>query len=174
MTGRDERLARQWAQETLDNSAPIPSVMATQAAARHIMATTTPTMADIEWDDSEHTFAGATVVLAGGPTEVVMLSESDDMLIDFALLDGRVGDEYKDRLTPNGKRYGIHEIGEHPETLKDVEEYETAPVDTVVQIRGYVAISRGCRWSLNGMTNFATAREMAGIGEGEVLKWGKQ
>ena len=173
MTGRDERLARQWAKETLDNSAPIPSEMATQAAARHIMATTTPTMADIEWDDSEHTFAGATVML-GGPTEVVMLSESDDMFIDFALLDGRVGDEYKDRLTPNGKKYALHEVGSHPETLKDAEAYETAPVGTVVQVRDIVAVSRGCGWSLNGITNMARPIEMAGLGEGEVLKWGKQ
>lgn len=170
----DERLARQWARETLDNSAPIPSMMATQAAARHILATTTPTMADIEWDDSEHTFAGATVMLTDGQTEVVMLSESDDMFIDFALLDGRVGDEYKDRLTPNGKKYALHEVGSHPETLKDAEDYATAPAGTVVQIRGYVGISRGDRWSLSGITNIASPQEMADLGEGEVLKWGKQ
>lgn len=136
MTGRDERLARQWAQETLDNSAPIPSEMATQAAARHIMATTTPTMADIEWVDSEHTLAGATVMLDWGPTEVVMLSERDYEFIDFALPDGRVGTKSKDRLTPNGKRYGIHEIGEHPETLRTAEDYKDAPVGTIVANSG--------------------------------------
>ena len=167
----DERLARQWAERV---AAREWNTAEKQAAAEHILATTTPTMDDIEWNDAEHMFAGATMMYATGPTEVVMLSERDDTSINFALLDGRVGDQFKDRLTPNGKKYELREVEAHPETLKDVEDYETAPVGTVVQIRGYVAISRGCRWSLNGMTNFATAREMAGLGEGEVLKWGKQ
>lgn len=111
-------------------------------------------------------------MFAWGPTEVVMLSERDYQFIDFAFPDGRVGTKSKDRLTPNGKRYRLHEAGVHPETLKDAEDYESAPVGTVVQIRGYVGINRGGRWSLSGFTNMVRPDEMAGLGEGEVLKWG--
>lgn len=167
----DERLARQWAEQV---AAREWNTAEKQAAAEHILATTTPAMDGTEWNDAEHMFAGATMMFATGPTEVIMLSERDDESINIALLDGRVGDQFKERLTPNGKKYGLHEVGAHPETLKDVEDYETAPVGTVVQIRDYVAISRGCGWSLNGMTNMARPIEMAGLGEGEVLKWGKQ
>ena len=173
MTGRDERLARQWAVDC-QGEGKLPAYgIAAQAAARYILSSTAPTMADIEWVDSEHTFAGATVML-DSPTEVVMLSERDDDSINIALLDGRVGNQYKEHLTPSGKRYGMHEIGEHPETLKDEEDYETAPVGTVVQIGGFVAISRGYRWSTNGVMNMPRPIEMAWLGEGEVLKWGKQ
>lgn len=170
MSDATARLARQWAED----SDPAFLNEQTRAAVEHILATTTASMADIEWDDAEHRFGGATTVFATGPTEVVMLSERDDESINIALLDGRVGNRYKEDLTPNGKRYGMHEIGEHPETLKDEEDYETAPVGTVVQIGGFVAISRGYRWSTNGVMNMPRPIEMAWLGEGEVLKWGKQ
>lgn len=173
MSDATARLARRWAEEAKGFPDKEYSVE-TKAAIEQILATTTPTMADIEWNDAEHMFAGATMMFATGPTEVIMLSERDDASINFALLDGRVGDQFKEKLTPNGKRYGMHEIGGHPETLKDAEEYATAPVGTVVQLRNFVAISRGSGWSLDGLMGQAQHKDMAELGEGEVLKWGKR
>ena len=144
MSNDTQRLARQWAEKILASEAGTPE---SQAAAEHIMATTTPlTMADAEWDDEKHRLAGATVPMVSGPEEVVMLSERDDDTIDFALMDGRFGSVRKTHVTPNGKRYELREVGapeepEHPAALVTEQDYANAPAGTVV------AMDEGYSWT---------------------------
>lgn len=180
---RDERLARQWAERV---AAHEWNTAEKQAAAEYILATTTPTMADIEWDDAKHTFAGATVMFGDGLAEVVMLSESDDEFIDFALLDGRVGNQYKGRLTPNGKKYELREVGAtvssdenvadkqaglgHPKYLETLANYENAPEGTVVADLGGNAWTKDPSGEWLQGEGWITNLEMAGTRR-DVLRW---
>lgn len=139
MSNNTARLAREWAQFELGN-AGVFSDKGRIAAIEHILATTTPlTMADVEWDDEKHHLAGATAPFASGTKEVVMLTERDDDTIDFALMDGRFGSVRKTHVTPNGKKYELREVTDeptHPATLTTLEDYEDAPVGTIVVTSG--------------------------------------
>lgn len=108
-----EKLARQWAEETRDNF--MASNELEEAAAEHILATTTPpTMEDVEWDHEKHYLAGAVFQNAGTGTtaEVVMFhKDGSGAIIAVDVEDGRpfIGDASK--YSPNGKRYGLREVG---------------------------------------------------------------
>ena len=161
------RLAREWA----DTRNPDTLTDLARAAREHILATTTePTMADIGWDDEEHRLAGATTPEG---TEVVMMWHDADETNQIICLNSAWE---PDRLTPNGKKYELREVGapaepEHPETLVTEQDYENAPVGTVVAELGGWARTKGfCGdWS-DGATWF-TDREMANK-ERQELRWG--
>lgn len=182
MSNETARLAREWAEFALTVPEGSPG---SRAAAEHIVATTPPlTMADVDWNWEDHALSGAVINLDMGPTEVVMLSEGWDDLLNFALLDGRVGQQTKDRFTPNGKQYELVEVTDrpeasdeqdqqpaHPEVLETVEDYENAPAGTVV------ATPQGSAWTQGPDGNWwqgagwKTDSEMSGI-KRQVLRYG--
>lgn len=130
MTDR-EKLARQWAKKTTPKGD-----RETLAAIEHILATTSPpTMAGVEWDHEKHHLAGAVFQNAGTDTtaEVVMFQKIGTGAI-FAVddEDGQpfIGDASK--YTPNGKRYELREVPDHPEALVTLEDYKNAPAKTLV------------------------------------------
>ena len=166
------RKAREWA----DTRNPDTLSELARAAWQYVMVTTDPpTMANVEWDNEEHHLAGATTSEGGS---VVMLWHDD---IDTDHIITAHAEWPRDRLTPNGKRYELREIGapeqpEHPETLVTLEDYANAPVGTVVAMRGCFAWTKGdCGdWGDGDGRNWDTNGEMAGI-ERQVLRkgWGK-
>lgn len=176
MSNNTARLAREWAQFELDNAGEF-SNKGRIAAAEHIMATTDPlTMADVEWDDEKHHLAGATAPFASGTKEVVMLTERDDDTIGFALMDGRFGSVRKTHVTPNGKKYELREVGApeepaHPATLVTEQDYENAPVGTVVAELGGWARTKGFCGDWSDGATWLTDREMANK-QRQELRWG--
>ena len=164
-----EQLARQLAEHVKALEVSSPEMTAT---AERILATTTPpTMADVEWDDEKHYLAGATTSNGGS---VVMLWH-DDIDTDHIITDH--AEWQRDRLTPNGKRYELREIGEpeqpeHPATLETLEDYENAPAGTVVAEPGRPALTKthGGEWHRYG--GWFTSDEMAHT-ERQVLRWGE-
>ena len=173
MSNDTQRLARAWAELVLTQEIITPEAV---AAAEHILATTTPpTMADVEWDHDKYHLHGATTPKGD---EVVMLWH-DDIDTDHIITDH--AEWPRDRLTPNGKRYELREVGapeqpEHPETLVTLEDYENAPVGTVVAMRGCFAWTKGgCGdWGDGDGRNWDTNGEMAGIKRDVLRKgWGK-
>ena len=174
MSNERERLARQWAVDC-QGEGKLPAYgIAAQAAADHILATTTePTMDEVEWNEDTHALTGAVVDVGGGPVDVVMLAGSVDG-IDYATLDGKFGYEPRYYFTPNGKKYELREVTdkpENPETLRTVEDYENAPEGTVVAGTcdyPWVKNDSGA-WGDEGI--WLTDREMAHR-ERQVLRWG--
>ena len=174
MSNETARLAREWAESRNPNSL----TGAAKAAREHIMATTDPlTMADVEWNDEKHYLAGA--VDADGH-EVVMLDKLHGNIrvcdVDQMGL-GRPVLESPKTITPNGKRYELREIGAQeeparPATLVTEQDYENAPVGTVVAEPGRPALTKthGGEWHRYG--GWFTSDEMAGT-ERQVLRWGK-
>ena len=133
MSNETARLAREWADFALTVPEGSPG---SRAAAEYIMATTSPlTMADVEWDDEKHHLAGATAPFGD---EVVMMWYDDDTDHIFTN-----GEEWpRDRLTPNGKKYELREVGApeqpaHPAMLETVEDYVNAPEGTIVASKDY-------------------------------------
>lgn len=160
-----QRLARQWVQKARPKGD-----RETLAAMEHIMATTEPlTMADVEWRDEEHHMAGATT---HDGEEVAMIWPQTAVYLATTK-----GTWRRDQLTPNGKRYELREVGapeqpEHPATLETLEDYENAPVGTVVAEPGRPALTKthGGDWHRYG--GWFTSDEMEHT-ERQVLRWGK-
>lgn len=171
-----QRLAREWAKFALTVPEGSPG---SRAAAEHILATTTePTMADIIWDDEEHTLTGATLNYGSGPTDVTMFDKDCDSFITYVTLGGKVDCEPAHYFTPNGKKYELREVGapeqpEHPATLVTEQDYANAPVGTVVAKPGDFAWTKGYDGEWRGPSRL-TSREMARIPR-QVLRegWGK-
>ena len=128
----NEKLARQWAESRNPNSLSEDA----RAAREYILATTTPqTMADEEWSDEKHVLAGATLLTDNDEQVDVVMLAKDISIIDYTTLDGKHGYEHCSYFTPNGKRYELREVTdtpEHPETLRTLEDYENAPIWTIV------------------------------------------
>ena len=171
MSNEKEKLARQWA-ESVRDSDPIMSERA-HAAAEHILATTSPlTMADVQWNTEAHRGAGVT---ADTGSEWVMLRSNGGKRIECVRTDMK---EYlslsRSDITPNGKKYELVEVtgDEHPETLTTVEDYENAPVGTIVDIYGLVAVRGKRDWFPTDGTIIYSANEMFHQGEGDVIRWG--
>lgn len=182
MTDR-EKLAREWATSTLPRGDA-----KTLAAIEHILATTTPpTMADVEWDPEKHQLAGAVFQNAGTTAEVVMFQkDGSGAIIAVDVEDGRpfIGDASK--YTPNGKRYELREVTvssnenvgadqpDHPEVLLAVEDYQNAPVGTVVALetaRGVDMKRDADDWRYTGIWGSDGDSDMAGALR-RVLRWG--
>lgn len=153
MSNEREKLAREWAKDC-QGEGKLPAYgIAAQAAAEHIMATTTePTMADTEWDGDKHFLAGATLDAEENEEEMVMCGYTRDGEIYVVQPDGEKRGYWPMPcdLTPNGKRYELREVTapEHPETLTTVEDYENAPEGTIVALQGTSAawVKDGGKW----------------------------
>ena len=166
MSNNTARLAREWAESRNPNSL----TGAAKAAREHILATTDPlTMADVEWDDEKHHLGGATTSNGGS---VVMLWH-DDIDTDHIITDH--AEWPRDRLTPNGKKYELREVGEpeqpaHPSTLETLEDFQNAPDGTVISYAGNMPLTLiGEIWRRGFATQ--THKEMAGD-KCPVLRWG--
>lgn len=141
----NEKLARQWAERKkaqakrhMEDAGYFPRED-TMAAIEHVLATTDPlTMADVEWDTKKHHLAGAT--LPDGHEVVMMWPDT----YGTGHIIAKEGEWPRERLTPNGKRYELREVGApeqpaHPATLETVEDYVNAPEGTTVAEPGYTA-----------------------------------
>lgn len=172
MDNRD-KLARQWAEDAKRVAPRFNYTAETHAAIEHILATTaTPTMADVKWA-TEYIFAGAS---DNHGTEVVMLDmwREEDGEPELYVTDpegGGVVMEYPGHYTPNGKRYQITEVPDHPATLSTLEDYENAPVGTVVAHPGYAAFTKNQSGRWTAFNNAIGSSTMA-VGERVVLRWG--
>lgn len=182
MTDKDidiPQLARKWAVDC-QGEGKLPAYgIAAQAAAEYILATTTPlTMADVEWDDKEHYLSGAVdsdgieVVMMGWRGLLILVSDVDQMNISYA----PVLEDPKD-LTPNGKRYELRDIGapeqpEHPATLETLEDYENAPVGTIVASDDHAPLlKRGPNAWTTEISSLYYDEDMA-RNTRQVLRWG--
>lgn len=166
-----ERLAREWAKDC-QREGKLPAYgIAAQAAAEHIMATTTePTMADVEWSDEKHRGAGATDTK--GKTWV-MFQDDGDYISCIGLGMNTCGVPAEE-LTPNGKKYKLVEVtgGEHPEVLTTEADYENAPEGTIVAQDGcdsWVKTNTNI-WAC-GVVTYVN-RDMSATGPYPVLRWG--
>lgn len=167
MSNERERLAREWAKYAKKREVSSPEE---QAAAEHIMATTTePRMDEVVWDDEKHLGAGATDTNG----TVWVMSQNDGDYINCIGLDLSTCGALAEELTPNGKRYELREVtdGEHPETLTTEEDYENAPEGTVV------AEPRWQAWQKRATGKWVYAESKRDSGsiagtERRVLRWG--
>ena len=183
-----EQLAREWAEKIKKKASRSPSWFDEEciAAADLVLANTTPpTMEGVEWDAREHRGLGT---VGEDGTEWVMLHMMPNDWIACISSDLRKYRHLKPKwLTPNGKRYELVDITdkpepgpepepepEHPKTLSTVEDYENAPVGTVVAIR------RGKPWTKNKTRLWGREynralqvenEQMSAISR-EVLRWG--
>ena len=114
-----QRLARLFAEQILKSET---STIEERAAAEVVVENTAPlTMEDVEWDDDKHLLGGATT---SGGGEVVMLSLSRS---GKSITTNR-GAWVRRLLTPNGKKYDLHELGDESQekiepSTKTMDEY---------------------------------------------------
>lgn len=161
-----KRLARQWA--VLAKNFEVSS-REQQAAAEYILATTeSETMADVRWDHD--TMPGTGALTENGDLWIMRDDAGDSIdcispdLVEIAFV-------AKDFLTPNGKRYELREVPDHPEMLTTVLDYESAPVGTVVEGKGKLPWTRlEYVWKETAGTK-ASDVHMAGEPR-RVLRWG--
>lgn len=174
MSDKDLKVsARRWAWEYMLCNGELPEHAQDDEyrAAQHILATTSPlTMADEDWDEGDHYLAGCMTQYG----EMVMLRPHGANLLVHDLNSGLTEIWDRDDATPNGKRYELVEAtgDEHPETLSTLEDYENAPVGTVVALNGcfpYVKQGRGV-WA-NTFDDTCSDDWMAGAPR-KVLRWG--
>ena len=174
------RIAREWAEATIaaDPSGPVPEA-GSLAAARHILATTTPpTMADVEWDDEVH--AGLCAEHPEhGPVRMTKIDTDGDIwfLTDLLKLDFI----HPDYLTPiPGTRVDMtprrepepESTPDHPTVLTATSDYWNAPEGTVVAAPGKEAWTKGRDgWEKFGIIDECSDSEMS-TDSRQVLRWG--
>ena len=135
-------------------------------------------MADTEWDHEKHHLGGAT--LTDGEEVVMVLPYREE---SYIVTDQGV--KRCDMLTPNMKRYELMEVtgenetenldetSEYPDTLVTLDDYTRAPLGTIVDIDGTIAVRKVLGWNLDGHTGSYTTPYMpVYMGEGTVVKWG--
>lgn len=136
MSNERECLARQWAENFKADILYDATMDELAAASEHILATTNPpTMDKVAWDVEKHVLAGARLHTDNDEQVDVVMLAKDVSIIDYATLDGKPGYEHCSYFTPNGKRYELLEVTdkpECPETLSTLEDYENAPIWTIV------------------------------------------
>lgn len=148
--------ARRWAHEYMLCNFEIPEHAQDDEymAAKYItQCLAPPTMEELPWDRDRHFLAGA----SDGERECIMISpylhDEESFLAIAAITSDSSNILLLDPsdLIPNGKRYELREVAatvssnenvgpdhpEHPETLRTKDDYENAPVGTVVACDGY-------------------------------------
>lgn len=127
---KQEKLARQWAEETRDNF--MSSSELEEAAAEYILEhTAPPTMVDVDWD---HETMPGTGALTKNGRLWIMRDDAGDAIDCISTDLAEIAFVAKEGLTPNGKRYELREIVKpgHPEILETVADFRGAPEGTVV------------------------------------------
>ena len=176
--------ARRWAHEYMLCNFEIPEHAQDDEyrAAQHILATTTPlTMADVKWDNRHF---GLVCEGEDGVEWVMLYKRGDGRIMGVTPDLQKVRGLRPQWLTPNGKRYELREatvssgenVGsdqqEHPETLITQEDYEDAPVGTIVARNGCSPHTKRYPdvWS-NMFGHTCSDEELAGTSR-KVLRWG--
>ena len=176
MSNETARLAREWAESVN----PKMSNEYVCAARDHILVTTPePTMDEVEWDAEKHALAGATLLTDNDEQVDVVMLAKDVSIIDYATLGGEYGCEHCSHFTPNGKRYELREVTdgpEHPETLTTLEDYENAPVGTVVSMPSGLVLMKEWKgtWRAAGLTYPLETETLVDSSDTPaiVLRWG--
>lgn len=145
-----ERLAHEWAEayqkncsEFLPESRAAEMVKKAKAAADFILDHIKPqTMADVVWDHEKH--RGMVGVGEDGVEWVMIYCLPDEQIVGVTADFGKVRGIRPEWLTPNGERYELHRATvshnenvaddqpKHPAFLRTEDEYEAAPVGTIV------------------------------------------
>lgn len=173
MTTSDAQAARQWVEAWVEE--PTNHLLA--AVYRHVLATTQPlTMADVGWDDEVH--AG---LCAEHPKhEVVRMMYEDGDAIDCILPGMSLLRIWAEELTPlPGTRVDLSPRREpaapdRPTILSSVEDYDNAPVGTVIAYADDVAVKRDDdRWYWSGQSGTSWAEDLADADPCTIVRWGK-
>lgn len=165
------RLARQWAERAKNSKYFDEYADDAAAAVELVLNVTTPlTMADVVWDVEKHYLAGAT--LPNGHEVVMMWPDT----YGTGHIIAKEGEWPRDQLTPNGKRYELREVGapeqpEHPATLVTEQDYENAPVGTIVAEPGSSPLIKGHDGSWYRGGDWRNNTVMADA-KRDVLRWG--
>ena len=181
----DAQIAREWERRAVDSAENAqPVSRGALAAARHILATTTPpTMVDVEWDDDAH--AG---LCAEHPTygEVRMLeADTGGAIRIFYVEEGLFRRQWvlpanltpipgtKIDLTPR-REPEPESTPDHPAVLTTEEDYESAPTGTIVASDpSYPWGKYGSGfWRNGGGDEIETSSVMAHLAR-RVLRWGE-
>lgn len=164
--------ARRWAWEYMLCNAELPEHAQDDEyrAAQHILATTSPlTMADEDWDEGEHYLAGCMTQYG----EMVMLRPHGANLLVHDLNSGLTEIWDRDDATPNGKKYELREVTDkHPETLRTAEDYEDAPVGTIVANSGRFPLIKRERNVWANMFDDTFSNGYLADTSLKVLRWG--
>lgn len=172
--------ARRWAHEYMLCNFEIPEHAQDDEymAAKYItQCLAPPTMEELPWDHGRHYLAGAT----DGEYDYVMISpyrHDEESFLEIATIDcGSSNLMMVDAhsLIPNGKKYELVEVtgDEHPETLRTLADYGEAPVGTIVDIDGTVAVREELGWFYLGEEEACNSWSISRLGEGEVVRWGR-
>lgn len=168
MQTEDYKEIREWAQYSVDNPRLTSPFMVTVAKTM-LDLLPEPAIAETGFDFDEHHLAGATTRDGDG---VVMLWQDVDETEQIVCHDSAWA---PDCLTPNGKKYKLVEATEqgHPEVLTTVEDYENAPLHTIVALKGYVPyVKRGVSVWANTYNSTFGNEEIANTSR-QVLRWGR-
>lgn len=185
-TNTDAQIAREWARravESAENAQPVSR--GALAAARHVLATTTPpTMADIAWDDEVH--AGLCAEHCDGDVRMIGPDPDNEGVIFCHYINAFgppvTGGLSAENLTPiPGTKIDLTPRREsttpdHPVTLSSVEDYDDAPVGTVVADDDDVAMKRDTgRWYWAWKNGAFWAEDLADVDVDPctVVRWGK-
>ena len=182
----DAQIAREWASKALDNvflnEVPIEGY---RAAARYILATTTPpTMADVDWDDDVH--AGLCAEHEDYGTVRMLCYDPHDggAIICHWIHSGSpvAGDLLAEKLTPlPGTRLDLaprrepepESTPDHPAVLTIEAEYLNAPAGTIVEGALTWAKGKDGCWETFGVGGGCSNSAVAGEAR-RVLRWGRE
>lgn len=181
----DDQIAREWARrvvESAENAQPVSR--GALAAARHILATTTPpTMVDVEWDDEVHAGLCAEHPVYG--TVRMLEADTGGAIRIFYVEEGLFRRQWvlPAKLTPiPGKKIDLtprrepepESTPDHPTVLTTKEDYRDAPVGTIVadnfcfpRVKDDMGLWLLCGNDGEGETSLVMADKAR-----QVLRWG--
>lgn len=192
----DAQIAREWAERVTEESDAYS--FAQRAAARHILATTAPTMADVKWEDDVH--AGLCALYADGDFVLMLSPDLDNEGVIFCHYinfgSAATGGLSAENLTPiPGTKIDLtprrepkpepestpepEQATTRPATLVTEDDYRSAPYGTVVWGNGPSSNMRsslekyGNAWLEAGDYGTFTPSHMAAAGPHQVLRWGE-
>lgn len=176
--------ARRWAWEYMLCNGELPEHAQDDEyrAAQHILATTTPlTMADVKWDKRHF---GRVCEGEDGVEWVMLYRRGDGRIMGVTPDLQKVRGLRPQWLTPNGKKYELVEVGatvssdenvapeQHPETLRTKDDYENAPVGTIVARDGYSSYVKQAQ-AVWGNAFYDTYHDAGLAGSSrKVIRWG--
>ena len=178
---KQEKLAREWAEKNYPELVKVAEgtlaadlFEKARAAAEYILAHTTPdTMADVEWD---HDTMPGTGALTKNGRLWIMRDDAGDAIDCISTDLAEIAFVAKEGLTPNGKRYKLVEVPDHPEVLKTVKDYANAPEGTLAASshgEGYFHNETMSRWeSTHGDWKNYVEMESSSHSGRTVLRWG--